>query len=102
MTLTATFPSIQLTREGWKGNHEQKIIDTPLWLLRYSVIRFLVTVCTFYPADVWHTDWLHSWFEKKIKTFKFQMTFVSSEDYSQSKSFMVKGSRSSVKKKKNQ
>ena len=28
------------------------------------------------------------------------MTFVSSEDYSQSKSFMVKGSRSSVKKKK--
>ena len=27
------------------------------------------------------------------------MTFVSSEDYSQSKSFMVKGSRNSVKKK---
>ena len=28
------------------------------------------------------------------------MTLVSSEDYSQSKSFMVKGSRNSVKKKK--
>ena len=61
-------------------------------------MHVLVTGCTFYPAmcgiPIGFIFGL-----KKIKTFKFQMTFVSSEDYSQSPSLMVKGSRNSVKKK---
>lgn len=67
-------------------------------VVRYSVTHLLATGCTFYPADVWHPDWLHFWFEKN-KNFQIPMTFVPSEDYSQSPSFMDKGSRNSVKKK---